>query len=754
MAARILVIEDESIVAMDIVSTLQDLGYQAIGPIAYAERAIEMLVKDPVDLVLMDIHLRGKMDGITAAEQIRSQLDIPVVFLTAYADEATVKRARQAQPYGYVLKPFNNRELNSNIEIALYKHQMERKLRQSEERWASLVTSAPNMILLVDRNLKVSFINHLPVFMKDADRNDLFKYFDSEFHQSIHDVIRLTLDFGKPGRYEASASTPDGSKHWYDTQVGPMYENGKITGAMLIATDITERKISETVLAQRLVLEQTIAELSVDFTAYADLGNSITKALKRICELRALGWAALLLKNPDTNRLDVTNEWCTDGINSLQKILAQAKTGLDSEFQQQFQDADLIEISQPAQMEVLGSKGQKIFKQAGIEALIASPLNIGEQVSGVLLFGSKEPHPWGQEDANLLHLLGNLVSGALERQRAEQAERLARQQSEALRNAMTVLTAELDEEVVLDSVLVELGKILPFDLASVFLYQNQTPSMRATSGVEEMSQAAKTIFVPDSQSLDRLLAQRQLFYAPEILPGEEFPGQLRQLHSWVSAPLVSHGQQLGHLVIFSKKPNAFRPTDLNLIQAFADQAAIGIENAQLYASTHQQSITDELTQIWNRRHFFQLAQVEFARSDRYNLPLSAIMIDIDHFKLVNDHYGHAVGDKVLRAVAQRMKQDLRSVDLLARYGGEEFIVLLVQTGPAEAQQVAERLRKGIQVLPLPIGSDGLNVTVSLGISTRSKNCNTLDELLSSSDLALYQAKQNGRNCVEVHIQPD
>jgi diguanylate cyclase (GGDEF)-like protein len=464
-----------------------------------------------------------------------------------------------------------------------------------------------------------------------------------------------------------------------------------------------------------------------------------------------LDWAALLLSNPDTNWIGLANECCIDIKSSLAEEFEETKQDYNSIFQKVFQKIDLIEISRPDQMAMLGEESQRMFARAGLQALIAIPLNIAEQVSGVLIFGSKAPRQWMADDKNMLHLLGNLAGGALERQRAEDAERLARQQSESLRNAMTVLTAELDEEAVLDSVLVELGKILPFDLASVFLYEKQVPNMRALSGDEAMSLAAKSIFTPRSESLATLLKQRQLVYISEIPAGGEFTGPLKQLNSWVSAPLISHGQQLGHLVIFSKKKSAFRPTDLRLIQAFADQAAIGIENAQLYASTHQQSITDELTQIWNRRHFFHLAQIEFARSNRYNLPLSAIMIDVDHFKLVNDHHGHAVGDKVLRAVAQRLKADLRSVDLIARYGGEEFIVLLVQTGPTEARQVAERLRKGILNLPFQFSRNELNVTVSLGVSARSETCNTLDELLSSADIALYQAKQNGRNRVETHF---
>ena len=129
---QILVVEDESVVALDIQSRLMRLGYTVPEVASYGEEAIRKAEKMHPDLVLMDIRLKGEMDGVMAAEQIRTHLDIPVVFLTAYADSATLQRAKLTESYGYLLKPFKEGELHTTIEIALYKHKMEKRLKESE----------------------------------------------------------------------------------------------------------------------------------------------------------------------------------------------------------------------------------------------------------------------------------------------------------------------------------------------------------------------------------------------------------------------------------------------------------------------------------------------------------------------------------------------------------------------------------------------------------------------------------------------
>src|SRR5205823_4834525 len=133
VTARVLVVEDEAVVSMDIVASLARLGYEAVGTAATGERAVELAESARPDLVLMDIHLAGEMDGVEAARRIRASTHAPVVYLTAYSDDETLRRAKLTEPFGYAVKPFEERELHILIEIALRKHALEERLRRAEE---------------------------------------------------------------------------------------------------------------------------------------------------------------------------------------------------------------------------------------------------------------------------------------------------------------------------------------------------------------------------------------------------------------------------------------------------------------------------------------------------------------------------------------------------------------------------------------------------------------------------------------------
>ncbi len=140
---QILLVEDEMIVALDVQQRLESLGYSVVAHASSGSEAIYFATDLTIDLILMDIKLRGDMDGIEAAAKIREHLDIPIIYLTAFADEKTLSRAKLTQAYGYLIKPFDDRELRSSLEMALYKYQIEKKLKESEERYA-LATRAAN----------------------------------------------------------------------------------------------------------------------------------------------------------------------------------------------------------------------------------------------------------------------------------------------------------------------------------------------------------------------------------------------------------------------------------------------------------------------------------------------------------------------------------------------------------------------------------------------------------------------------------
>lgn len=166
----------------------------------------------------------------------------------------------------------------------------------------------------------------------------------------------------------------------------------------------------------------------------------------------------------------------------------------------------------------------------------------------------------------------------------------------------------------------------------------------------------------------------------------------------------------------------------------------------MYTQTKQMSITDALTNLYNRRYFETSFEREFARAKRYNTNLSMVIFDIDFFKRINDTYGHLCGDYVLKEISWLMIENFRQTDIIFRYGGEEFVVLLTETPFDVANIPVERFRKVVEEHRFKFKGNDLNVTVSCGISSNSDSPD-LKGMFDNADKALYRAKQEGRNCV-------
>lgn len=166
------------------------------------------------------------------------------------------------------------------------------------------------------------------------------------------------------------------------------------------------------------------------------------------------------------------------------------------------------------------------------------------------------------------------------------------------------------------------------------------------------------------------------------------------------------------------------------------------------------AMLDSLTGLYNRRHFFEAGEIEIERAQRYHHSLSAIMLDLDYFKQVNDRFGHNIGDLVLREVAECCRQETRTADILCRYGGEEFAILLPETSMEAAVEVAERLRQLIAQMKFSTDNGPLTLTASLGVAVLCDRCDKKEILLSHADQALYEAKHSGRDCVKQYSHPN
>ena len=217
---------------------------------------------------------------------------------------------------------------------------------------------------------------------------------------------------------------------------------------------------------------------------------------------------------------------------------------------------------------------------------------------------------------------------------------------------------------------------------------------------------------------------------------------------------VMIGEEVAALIYVYKTDPASRPFDQHDVQlavAISHQAALTIQRTHLLEKAQlleQWAITDSLTGLHNRRHFLELAELEFHRARRYQHPLSAMMLDVDHFKRVNDTYSHALGDQVIQAVAALCRENLRDIDLMGRYGGDEFVALVPEVNLDDARKAAERLRKIIADAPIDTERGPLNITISIGVVALAPDYLDFASLLNQADAALYTAKNAGRNRVE------
>jgi diguanylate cyclase (GGDEF)-like protein len=209
-------------------------------------------------------------------------------------------------------------------------------------------------------------------------------------------------------------------------------------------------------------------------------------------------------------------------------------------------------------------------------------------------------------------------------------------------------------------------------------------------------------------------------------------------------PLTMYGETTGALVAESSDDEAFGPNQLRLFDAIGGQAAAAVENARLYALAN----VDGLTGLYVRRYFDLRVSEEIERARRFGTSFALVMLDLDDFKRLNDSYGHLVGDRALRGVAQLAERQLRGVDLAARYGGEELAFLLPRTSLADAHAVAERIRAAIAKHDF----GGQTITASLGVAGWTEAGVTDPErLVERADVALYRAKAAGKNRVEIDL---
>lgn len=212
--------------------------------------------------------------------------------------------------------------------------------------------------------------------------------------------------------------------------------------------------------------------------------------------------------------------------------------------------------------------------------------------------------------------------------------------------------------------------------------------------------------------------------------------------------LESQGDKFGMFMMARSGKGPFTPQESATSQLVTGQSAIVVNNVRMYEKIKRFAIADGLTGLYNHRYFQEQLEKEYSRARRFNLSLSLIMADIDHFKLLNDEHGHQKGDMILKGIAAVMRRSVRDIDLIARYGGEEFVVILPETPKKNAAIVAERIRNSFEEMEFPYEGGVLKATASFGVSGHpDDDISTQLDMIAKADEAMYQAKREGRNKV-------
>jgi diguanylate cyclase (GGDEF)-like protein/PAS domain S-box-containing protein len=395
---------------------------------------------------------------------------------------------------------------------------------------------------------------------------------------------------------------------------------------------------------------------------------------------------------------------------------------------------------------------REIVLKSSIGSLIVLPLIAEKEKIGAIILAFGNSHNFQPDEVTICEQASSLITLAFDKFKVmERAQRRA-DVSESLRKASAIITETLETDEAITRILEQLKQMVPYESASVqFLIGNELEIVGGSGFADPKSVLGIRFSIPGDNPNTIVMESGKPCILHEVDEKYNFFNEISKIHirSWLGVPLIFQDRIIGLLAIDSSKPNHFTQEDSDIASVFADQVAVSLENARIFEEAQSQAITDALTGLFNRRGLFQIGEFEFLRARRINRPFSAFIFDIDRFKKVNDQYGHATGDQILRSLAERCRTGSRAVDLVGRYGGEEFVVLLPETNLEAARLVAERLRQVIMKDPFATDTGQLDIRISIGVA-ESDETDTLKTLIEKADMALYEAKRSGRNRVVVN----
>ena len=637
----------------------------------------------------------------------------------------------------------------------------ELKFAEAEANLRTVLDSSVLSFTLIDQDFHIlaynhsafeTFKNHFGAEMQEG--GSFLTYLPEEVRPRVENYFNSVLG-GESIIFDWSITSSSGEMEWFEIHIIPARtKDGEIFGITFIAFSKTANKIAEQKMQmafeserkQRQIAE-SLQEAGLALASSLDSSVILDNILEQILPVVPFDTGRVLLienRKAKIARIKSNNE-------RPQLDLAKL-TGMVLDLDSLINLHQILESGQPLVIDDV-RKYPGWISVPGFEYIrswIGVPIFAQGEIIAVFSLDKSEPNFYTKEHTKQLAAFAGQTALALENAQLFETVQKRAREADMLRLAAAAIITELDLDHVLDRILVNLKKVIHYDSAAIFLLEDGRLQTVAEKGSPDQ-QALGQSFSTENELFRQSLTTGRPIILKDAVDDEHFQNWLGndQVHGWLGVPLHLRGRAIGFLTIGSVEINAYSTNDSTLVQAFAHEATIALENARMFRELQSLATTDPLTQVWNRRHFIHLAKIEFQRARRYHLPLSAILFDIDSFKSVNDTFGHAAGDQVLSKMAKLCHDNLRQVDLFGRYGGEEFMALLPNTPIANAQIVAERLRNQIAHTAMETDRGPIHISASFGVAEIDETCLDIETLLKRADRAAYTAKIEGKNRVSL-----
>ena len=553
---------------------------------------------------------------------------------------------------------------------------------------------------------------------------------------------------------QAEVEIPGDPPRTIDLRITSINEEENTFGQLIVLRDITKKKEAERTEKDQRDFTEALADTAAVINSSLDLNDVLDRILENVAKVvpHEAADIALITDDGTAQFMKVKNP---EKSSSMEYLLSLKFDLLKVEnFKRMAETHQTIIIADTRE-----DKNWEVFESSEwIRSYLGAPIFYQGKLLGFINLDVGTPDFFKPEHAERLEIFANYAATAITNAKLYSEIRFRAEEMSILYEVSLAIAAGVGLEKTTQAVFRQLQKVIPIDLfflalyeptekkVSYFMYQKNGERieiepfylMQKPSLTRYVAQKKETIYIPDFKAEDAEVKEDEIIRVPGF-----------DNRTFLGVPLILRGEVIGVLSVQASQQNAYDANQIRLVETIAYQTSIAMDNAKLFERMQEMAITDSLTGLYNRRYFYMVLDNEFERAKRYQTPLSLIMMDIDHFKKVNDEFGHLVGDDVLRAVSEICMKLLRQSDNMFRYGGEEFMIILPGTKQEEALNVAERIRSTIEEAVIKTKKGNVKITLSIGVSEYGESHSELSEFIESADRTMYEAKKAGRNCVRV-----